>query len=200
VKGIILAGGSGSRLYPSTIATSKQLLPIYNKPLIYYPLSVLMLAGIKEVLIITAPDEQDRFVNLLGDGARLGMSFSYAVQPRPEGLAQAFVIGRDFVGTDACALVLGDNIFYGMGLTPILRRVVAENKGCTIFAYRVNDPERYGIVEFNATGRPVGIEEKPKSPKSQWAVTGLYFYDNRVLDIAASLKPPRQEASLRSPT
>jgi glucose-1-phosphate thymidylyltransferase len=165
------------------------LLPIYNKPLIYYPLSVLMLAGIKEVLIITAPDEQDRFVNLLGDGTRIGMSFSYAVQPRPEGLAQAFVIGRDFVGGDACVLVLGDNIFYGMGLTAILRRVVEGNKGCTIFAYRVNDPERYGIVEFNATGRPVGIEEKPKSPKSQWAVTGLYFYDNRVLGIAAGLKP-----------
>jgi len=189
VKGIILAGGSGSRLYPTTIATSKQLLPIYNKPLIYYPLSVLMLAGIKEVLIITAPDEQDRFVNLLGDGTRIGMSFSYAVQPRPEGLAQAFVIGRDFVGGEACVLVLGDNIFYGMGLTAILRRVVQGNKGCTIFAYRVNDPERYGIVEFNATGRPVGIEEKPKSPKSQWAVTGLYFYDNRVLGIAAGLKP-----------
>ena len=189
MKGIILAGGSGSRLYPTTIATSKQLLPIYNKPLIYYPLSVLMLAGIKEVLIITAPDEQDRFVNLLGDGTRIGMSFSYAVQPRPEGLAQAFVIGRDFVGGDACVLVLGDNIFYGMGLTAILRRVVQGNKGCTIFAYRVNDPERYGIVEFNATGRPVGIEEKPKSPKSQWAVTGLYFYDNRVLGIAAGLKP-----------
>ena len=189
MKGIILAGGSGSRLYPTTIATSKQLLPIYNKPLIYYPLSVLMLAGIKEVLIITAPDEQDRFVNLLGDGTRIGMSFSYAVQPRPEGLAQAFVIGRDFVGGDACVLVLGDNIFYGMGLTAILRRVVEGNKGCTIFAYRVNDPERYGIVEFNATGRPVGIEEKPKSPKSQWAVTGLYFYDNRVLGIAAGLKP-----------
>jgi glucose-1-phosphate thymidylyltransferase len=189
VKGIILAGGSGSRLYPTTIATSKQLLPIYNKPLIYYPLSVLMLAGIKEVLIITAPHEQHRFVNLLGDGARIGMSFSYAIQSRPEGLAQAFVIGRDSVGGDACALVLGDNIFYGTGLSQMLQKAMARASGCTVFGYLVKDPERYGIVEFDAAGVPVGIEEKPHAPKSHWAVTGLYFYDNRVLDIATGIKP-----------
>jgi glucose-1-phosphate thymidylyltransferase len=189
VKGIILAGGSGSRLYPTTIATSKQLLPIYNKPLIYYPLSVLMLAGIKEVLIITAPEDQDRFVNLLGDGARIGMSFSYAIQPRPEGLAQAFIVGREFVGGDACALVLGDNIFYGTGLSQMLQKAMARGSGCTVFGYLVKDPERYGIVEFDAAGVPVGIEEKPHAPKSHWAVTGLYFYDNRVLDIAAGIKP-----------
>ncbi|MGI8853637.1 MAG: glucose-1-phosphate thymidylyltransferase RfbA [Methyloceanibacter sp.] len=189
MKGIILAGGSGSRLYPTTIATSKQLMAIYNKPLVYYPLSVLMLAGIKDVLVITAPDDRDRFVRLLGDGSRIGMSFSYAVQPRPEGLAQAFIIGRDFVGSDGCVLILGDNIFYGMGLTPMLRRAVLRSRGCTVFAYLVNDPERYGIVEFDEAGKPIGIEEKPLKPKSRWAVTGLYFYDNRVLDIAAGLKP-----------
>jgi glucose-1-phosphate thymidylyltransferase len=189
VKGIILAGGSGSRLYPTTIATSKQLMAIYNKPLIYYPLSVLMLAGIREVLVITAPDDQDRFIRLLGDGSRVGMSFSYAVQPQPEGLAQAFIIGRDFMGRDDCALILGDNIFYGVGLTPMLRAAAARPLGCTIFAYLVKDPERYGIVEFSETGEPIGIEEKPQAPKSHWAVTGLYFYDNHVLDIAAGLKP-----------
>ncbi|MGZ5917475.1 MAG: glucose-1-phosphate thymidylyltransferase RfbA [Methyloceanibacter sp.] len=189
MKGIILAGGSGSRLYPTTIATSKQLMAIYTKPLIYYPLSVLMLAGIREVLVITSPHDHDRFVRLLGDGTRIGMSISYASQPRPDGLAQAFIIGRDFVGSDHCALILGDNIFYGMGLTPMLQRATARGRGCTIFAYLVNDPERYGIVEFDAAGKPVGIEEKPKVPKSQWAVTGLYFYDNHVLDIAAGLEP-----------
>jgi len=189
VKGIILAGGTGSRLYPTTIATSKQLLAIYNKPLIYYPLSVLMLAGIQEVLIITTPDDQDRFIQLLGDGQRIGMGFSYAVQPRPEGLAQAFIIGRNFIGRDSCALILGDNIFYGVGLTTMLREAVAQPNGCTIFAYLVTDPERYGIIEFNEEGVPIGIEEKPKTPKSPWAVTGLYFYDNRVLDIARGLKP-----------
>jgi glucose-1-phosphate thymidylyltransferase len=189
VKGIILAGGTGSRLYPSTIATSKQLLAIYNKPLIYYPLSVLMLAGIKEVLVITSPEDQDRFVKLLGDGARIGMSFSYAAQPRPEGLAQAFIIGRDFVGRDSCALVLGDNIFYGTGLTTMLHRAATRSQGCTVFAYLVKDPERYGIVEFDHADKPVRIEEKPQTPKSHWAVTGLYFYDNRVLDIAAGLTP-----------
>jgi glucose-1-phosphate thymidylyltransferase len=189
VKGIILAGGTGSRLYPTTIATSKQLMTIYNKPLIYYPLSVLMLAGIQEVLIITTPDDQDRFVRLLGNGTRIGMSFSYAVQPRPEGLAQAFTIGRDFIGRDRCALILGDNIFYGMGLTPMLREAAARPQGCTIFAYLVKEPERYGIVEFSEEGAPIGIEEKPTSPKSHWAVTGLYFYDNRVLDIVPRLKP-----------
>ena len=189
MKGIILAGGAGSRLYPITIATSKQLMAIYNKPLIYYPLSVLMLAGIREVLVITAPEDHDRFVRLLGDGTRIGMSFSYEVQPRPEGIAQAFIIGRDFVGQDSCALILGDNIFYGMGLTPMLREAVARPQGCTIFAYLVKNPEHYGIVEFSEEGVPIGIEEKPKSPKSHWAVTGLYFYDNRVLDIVPGLKP-----------
>jgi glucose-1-phosphate thymidylyltransferase len=163
-------------------------MAIYNKPLIYYPLSVLMLAGIQEVLVITVPADQDRFVRLLGDGSHIGMRFSYAVQPRPEGLAQAFIIGRDFVGGDRCALILGDNIFYGAGLTPMLRRA-CKRRGCTVFAYPVNDPERYGIVEFNDAGKPIAIEEKPQAPKSHWAVTGLYFYDNRVLDIVARLKP-----------
>ena len=189
MKGIILAGGSGSRLYPLTIAANKQLMAIYNKPLIYYPLSVLILGGIREVLVITGPEDQGRFVRLLGDGSRIGMSFSYASQPRPEGLAQAFIIGRDFVGRDGCALILGDNIFYGTGLTPMLRRAAARPTGCTVFSYLVNDPQRYGIIEFDKTGKPVGIEEKPKLPNSPWAVTGLYFYDNRVLDIAAGLKP-----------
>lgn len=197
MKGIILAGGSGSRLYPMTLATSKQLMAVYNKPLIYYPLSVLMLAGIREVLFITTPEDQERFTRLLGDGERLGMNFSYAAQPRPEGLAQAFIIGRDFVGRSRCALVLGDNIFYGTGLTMMLQRAMARPTGCTVFAYLVTDPERYGIIEFDADGKPVDIVEKPKEPKSPWAVTGLYFYDNRVLDIAAGLKPsPRGELEI----
>ena len=197
MKGIILAGGSGSRLYPTTLATSKQLMAVYNKPLIYYPLSVLMLAGIRDVLIITTPEDQDRFARLLGDGQRLGMNFSYAAQPKPEGLAQAFIIGRNFVGRSRCALVLGDNIFYGTGLTMMLQQAMARPMGCTVFAYLVTDPERYGIVEFDADGKPVDIVEKPKEPKSPWAVTGLYFYDNRVLDIAAELKPsPRGELEI----
>jgi glucose-1-phosphate thymidylyltransferase len=197
VKGIVLAGGSGSRLYPTTLATSKQLMAVYNKPLIYYPLSVLMLAGIRDILIITTPEDQDRFTRLLGDGERLGMNFSYAAQPRPEGLAQAFIIGRDFVGRSRCALVLGDNIFYGTGLTKMLQRAMARPTGCTVFAYLVTDPERYGIIEFDADGKPVDIVEKPKVPKSPWAVTGLYFYDNRVLDIASGLKPsPRGELEI----
>jgi glucose-1-phosphate thymidylyltransferase len=197
VKGIILAGGSGSRLYPTTLATSKQLMAVYNKPLIYYPLSVLMLAGIRDVLIITTPEDQDRFARLLGNGERLGMNFSYLPQPKPEGLAQAFIIGRDFVGRNRCALVLGDNIFYGTGLTMMLQQAMARPAGCTVFAYLVTDPERYGIIEFDAGGKPVDIVEKPKQPKSPWAVTGLYFYDNRVLDIAAGLKPsPRGELEI----
>ena len=175
MKGIILAGGSGSRLYPTTIATSKQLMAVYNKPLIYYPLSVLMLAGIREILVVTTPEDQDRFVRLLGDGARIGMSISYAVQPKPEGLAQAFILGREFVGRGRCALVLGDNIFYGTGLTPMLQRAMAHASGCTVFAYLVTDPERYGVVEFDGDGKPVGIVEKPKEPKSHWAVTCLLY-------------------------
>lgn len=197
MKGIILAGGSGTRLYPTTLATSKQLMAVYNKPLIYYPLSVLMLAGIRDVLIISTPEDQDRFQRLLGDGGRLGMNFAYAAQPKPEGLAQAFIIGREFVGRSRCALVLGDNIFYGTGLTMMLQRAMARASGCTVFAYLVTDPERYGIIDFDAEGNPVDIVEKPKEPKSPWAVTGLYFYDNRVLDIAANLKPsPRGELEI----
>ena len=197
MKGIILAGGSGSRLYPTTLATSKQLMAVYNKPLIYYPLSVLMLAGIRDILIITTPEDQDRFTRLLGSGERIGMNFSYAAQPKPEGLAQAFIIGRDFVGRSRCALVLGDNIFYGTGLTMMLQKAMARPTGCTVFAYLVTDPERYGIVEFDADGKAVDIVEKPKQPKSPWAVTGLYFYDNRVLDIAAGLEPsPRGELEI----
>ncbi len=197
MKGIILAGGSGSRLYPTTLATSKQLMAVYNKPLIYYPLSVLMLAGIRDILFITTPEDQERFIRLLGDGTRLGMNFTYAAQPRPEGLAQAFIIGREFVGRGRCALVLGDNIFYGTGLTMMLQRAMARASGCTVFAYLVNDPERYGIIEFDAEGNAVDIVEKPTVPKSPWAVTGLYFYDNRVVDIAAELKPsPRGELEI----
>jgi glucose-1-phosphate thymidylyltransferase len=189
LKGIILAGGSGTRLYPLTHAVSKQLVPIYDKPMVYYPLSTLMLAGIRDVLVITTPHEQDSFRRLLEDGGHLGIRIAYAAQPRPEGLAQAFVIGRDFVGGDAVALALGDNIFYGNNLVDSLRRAADRKRGATVFAYRVRDPQRYGVVEFDATGRAVGLEEKPAHPRSPYAVTGLYFYDNRVLDVAASLRP-----------
>jgi glucose-1-phosphate thymidylyltransferase len=197
LKGIILAGGSGTRLYPITRGICKQLVPIYNKPMIYYPLATLMLAGIQEILIITTPEDQASFVRLLGDGRDLGLRLSYTVQESPDGLAQAFILGREFVGSDRVALALGDNIFFGHGFPDVLRSASERPKGATVFGYLVRDPERYGVVEFDSEGRAISLEEKPQQPKSPYAVTGLYFYDNQVIEIAANLKPsPRGELEI----